>query len=67
MQLEEGTNVANMSQLTAFSQFDFNNEIHKELLISVNHQRKDVAKMMHSQQKIILLIKTMFCGNNCEV
>lgn len=67
MPLEEGTNVANMPQLTAFSQFYFNNEIHKELLISVNHQRKDAAKMMLSQQKIILLIKTVFCGNNCDV
>lgn len=67
MLLEESTNVANMSQLTVFSKFYFNNEIHKEILISVNHQKKDVAKMMHSQQKIILLIKAMFCGNNCEV
>lgn len=67
MLLEESTNVANMSQLTVFSQFYFNNEIHKELLNFVNHQRKDVAKMMQSQQKIVLLIKTMFSGNNCEV
>lgn len=67
MELGKDTNVTNMSQLMAFSQFYFNNEIHKELLYFINRQRKDVAEMMHSQQKVILLIKTMFCGNNCEV
>lgn len=66
MQLEEGTNVTNMSQLMAFFPFYLNNELHKELLVFTNHQRKDVAEMMHSQQKMILLIKTMFCGNNCK-
>ena len=52
MQMEEGPNVTNMSQLMAFSQFDFNmNYIKNYLFFFINHQRKDVAEMMHSQQK----------------
>lgn len=65
MLMEEGPNVTNMSQLMLFSQFDFNmNYIKNYLFIFfINHQRKDVAEMTHSQQKIIFLIKT-FRGNN---
>lgn len=65
MQMEKGTNVTNMSQLMLFSLFGFNNET-KNYLFFINHKRKDVAEMTHSWQKIIFLIKTMFCGNNCE-
>lgn len=64
MLMEEGPNITNMSQLMLFSQFDFNmNYIKNYLFFFINHQRKDVAEMTHSQQKIIFLIKT-FRGNN---